>query len=84
MPGAEVCERRAVGLAALAGRIEGEMQDAARGLDRGERARMNLAEHRCAQRVRFKARAVPYGDLGGHPQPVARAPAFDKKWRDVA
>ena len=75
---AEPRQRRAVGFAALAGRLEGEMQHPARRLDRRERPGVDLAEHRRPQRMGFEACAFAYGDLSGHPQPVARAPAFDK------
>ena len=47
----EIGQRRSVALGGISRRIEGKMQDAPRGFDRGERARVNLAEDRCAQGV---------------------------------
>ena len=67
--GAESGERRAVGLGGLARGIEGEMQDAARRLDRRERAGMYLAEHRRAQGVGRQPHAVLDGDFRGHSHP---------------
>ena len=69
--GAESGERRPVGLGGLARSIEGEMQDAARRLERRERAGMYLAEHRRAQGMRGKPPAVLDGDLCRHGHPVA-------------
>lgn len=83
-PGAEIGERRAIGFAALGRRLECELQHTARRLDRRERAGVNLAEHRCPQRVRFEPAAMAYGDLGGHAQRVARRPHFDKEVRAPA
>ena len=64
--GAEIGERRAVGLGGVAGGIEGEMQDAARRLDRRERPRMHLAQHGRAQGMRGEPRAAADGDVCGH------------------
>ena len=57
-PGAEIGERRPVALGRLAGGGEGEMQHAARRLDRRERPGMHLAEHGGAQVMGGQPRAV--------------------------
>ena len=65
--GAEIGQRRAVGLGGVAGGIEGEMQDAARRLDRRERAGMHLAQHGRAQGMRGQPRAaMTNGHLSAH------------------
>src|SRR5262249_37560394 len=64
-------ERRAVGFATLARRLEGKMQDAARRLDRGEGPRMHLAEHGRAQRMRRQARVSSDCNIHGHARWVA-------------
>ncbi len=62
-PGAEIGQRRAVGFSGVAGGIEGEMQDAARRLDRREGPGMHLAQHGRAQGMRGEPRAVLDGDV---------------------
>ncbi len=65
-PLAEAGQGRAVALARFAGGIEGEMQDAARRLDRRERPRMHLAQHGGAQGVRVEPFAVAKRNFGSH------------------
>jgi hypothetical protein len=79
-PLGKIGECRAVGLRALAGSVKGEMQHAARRLDRRERPRMRLAEDGRAQRMREKPRAIAASDcdISTHALPVARSAGFDK------
>src|SRR5450759_5450668 len=82
--GAEIGQRRAVGLGGVAGGIEGKVQDAARGIDGGKWARMHLAQHRRAQAMRGELRAAVDGDVRRHAHPVARERNFGKtgkNWR---
>jgi hypothetical protein len=51
-----------VGLRAVAGSVEGEMQHPARRLDRRERPRMRLAEDGRAQGMRGKPRTITISD----------------------
>ena len=64
-PAAEVDERGTVRLAALARRVEGEMQHAARNLDRREGTRVHFAEHGRAQPVRLEPLSFD-ADLRAH------------------
>jgi hypothetical protein len=68
-PDAEIVERRAVGLAALARGVEREMQHAVRDLDRRERPGVDFAEHGRAQRVRLEPFSFSDHRLGAHDEP---------------
>jgi hypothetical protein len=63
--GAKCRQRGAIRLAALLRGLEREMQHAARRFDRRERARMHLAEHGRAQRMRGEPLA-PDCDIDAH------------------
>ena len=58
----KIGQRRPVGLRAVAGSAEGEMQHPARRLDRRERPRMRLAEDGRAQGMRGKPRTITISD----------------------
>ena len=74
---AEHGERRAVGLAALGRGLEGEVQHPTRRLDRREWARVHLAEHDRAQRMRGEPRLLGFAD------PQIRAHACPGDTRDA-
>ena len=68
-PNAEIDQCRAIGFAALARGVEGEVQHAVRNFDRRERPRMDFAEHRRAQPMRLEPLAFPDHRLGAHGEP---------------
>src|SRR5258706_11880753 len=64
--GAKCRKGRAISLAALSRRVEGEMQNPARRLDRRERARMHLAQDGGTQRGGREPRISSEGNVRGH------------------
>ena len=68
-PDAEIDQRRAIGLAALARGVEGEMQHAVRDLDRRERPSVDFADHGRTQPVRLEPLAFSDHHLGAHGEP---------------